>query len=551
MTPKNKTAVIYLYCDRHARSQQNFENFAATGLVNNVDFFVVGSEINLSKVNYKRSSFKEIYVDDGEHEHQKFSRVYRDHVKNSDYQSVVVVSSGMSGPYSMPDGDQNWVKRFTEQLTRETHLVGSSIVMMPSDHPLTKLQNENKVVIGVVPYVPTSAFALSREALDFLETECFFDQEIPPCELSLQLLYEMRMSELLLENGWNITCLLSKYSDINFRSVKKDPNPTSWYGDPRRANSYFGGNIDKQESVFIETSVFETGCSTSNFERPENIKLFGIFYDEKSRSAITSDFIPLDNSKGPKYLYESYPILRQLERTPPENDTWLGFFSPKFSEKTGITANDIYGEVECADKDVSVVLFSSHWKQVALWPNIWLQGETFHPGLGDITRKLIELAGYNIDITKTYSTLSDGVFSNYLVAKNEFWVEWRRLVSIYYQLITQNDRLLKHATAYHGNATPIHTFVIERVASLIILELGLKTKFSQSLYNRNPNSTPIDASLDGFEAIKMNRCKTKFNETSKEAYRSIYSFHLRKINERNKRDLAKRMLLNQAANRVA
>ena len=109
MTPKNKTAVIYLYCDKHARSQQNFENFAATGLINNVDFFVAGPEINLSKVNYKRSNFKEIYVDAGEHEYQKISRFYRDHVKTSNYQSIVVVSSGMSGPYSMPDGDQNWV----------------------------------------------------------------------------------------------------------------------------------------------------------------------------------------------------------------------------------------------------------------------------------------------------------------------------------------------------------------------------------------------------------------------------------------------------------
>lgn len=551
MSPKNKTAVVYLYCDRHSRSQQNFENFVATGLIHNVDFFVAGSKTNLSTANYKRSNFKEIYVDDGEHEHQKISRFYRDHVKKSDYQSVVVVSSTMSGPYSVQDSAQNWVQRFTDRLTRETHLVGSSIVIMPSDHPLTTLQNENNAAVGMATYVPTSAFALSREALDFLETKCFFDQEIPSCELSLQLFYEMRMSNLLLKNGWNVSCLLSKYSDIDFRSVKKDPNPTSWYGDPRRENSYFGGNISKQESVFIETPVFETGCSTSNSERPDNIKLFGIFYDEKSRSAITNDFIPLDNSEGPKYLYESYPILRQLERTPPEKDTWLGFFSPKFSEKTGITPNDIYSEVECADKDVSVVLFSSHWKQVALWPNIWLQGETFHPGLGNITRKLIELAGYNIDITKAYSTLNDGVFSNYLVAKNEFWVEWRRLVSIYYQLITQNDGLLQQSTAYHGNATPIHTFVIERVASLIILELGLKTKFSPSLYSRNPDSTPIDASIDGFEAIKMNRYKTKFNETGEEAYRSLYAFHLRKINERNKRDLAKRMLLNRAASRIA
>ena len=65
-------------------------------------------------------------------------------------------------------------------------------------------------------------------------------------------------------------------------------------------------------------------------------------------------------------------------------------FSPKFSDKTGITPNDIFGEVQRADNDVSVVLFSSHWKQVSVWPNVWIQGETFHPGLLAMTNKIIE-----------------------------------------------------------------------------------------------------------------------------------------------------------------
>ena len=148
---------------------------------------------------------------------------------------------------------------------------------------------------------------------------------------------------------------------------------------------------------------------------------------------------------------------------------------------------------------------------------------------------------------KTYSTLNDGVFSNYLVAKNEFWLEWSRLVSIYYELITNNDRLFTISTPYQGNTVPIHTFVIERLASLIILELGLKTKFSQTLYARslNPNS------VDGSEAIRMNRYKSKFNETGDELYLSLYNYHIDKINKHNKRKLMKKLLLRQQASCVA
>ena len=186
---KNRTAVLYLYCDKHVRSQTNFENFASNGLVDNVDFFVAGSEDKLSRTNYGRSKFKKLYFNDGEHDHQKFSRFYHDQIKKSDYQNVVIVSSRMCGPHPSPDDVHNWVQRFTTQLTTDIHLVGSTIVVMPNDHPLTKLQNDIKNKKCVAPYVPASAFAISREGLDFLNKKSFFEQDIPDCELSLKLFF--------------------------------------------------------------------------------------------------------------------------------------------------------------------------------------------------------------------------------------------------------------------------------------------------------------------------------------------------------------------------
>ena len=547
MSAKHRTAVLCLYCDTHARSQTNFENFAANGLVDNVDFFVAGSEDKLSETNYGRSKFKELYFNDGEHDHQKFSRFYHDQIKKSDYQNVVVVSSRMCGPHPSPDDFHNWVQRFTTQLTTDIHLVGSTIVVMPEDHPLTKLQNDIKNKKCFAPYVPASAFAISREGLDFLNKKSFFEQDIPDCELSLKLFFEMRMSDLLLENSWNISSLLSKYSNVDFRTIKRDPNPTSWIGDPSIENCYFNSNIGTEESIFIETPDFAADCAKPVFNKYKNVELFGIFYDETSRAAIAGDFTPLDNSNGPALMYESYPILKQLEQSCPKNDDWLGFFSPKFSEKTLIKVNDIHNEIQHADKDVSVILLSSHWKTVASWPNIWLQGETYHPGLLQLTEKVVQMAGYKIDIRETFSTLSDGVFSNYLVAKKEFWMEWQRLTSIYYMLIAKDENLAQYSTPYQRKTVPIHTFVIERFASIIILELGLKTKFSQTLYNRTIDSF----SVDGFEAIRLNRYKSMFNETGHEAYKILFNHHVNIVNHYNKRRLMKSMLLKQETSHVA
>jgi hypothetical protein len=77
--------------------------------------------------------------------------------------------------------------------------------------------------------------------------------------------------------------------------------------------------------------------------------------------------------------------------------------------------------------------------------------------------------------------------------------------------------------------------------------LGLKTKFSQSLYNKSLDYN----SIDGSEAIKINQYKSKFNQTGDAAYIVMYNYHINKINERNKRELAKQMLLRKVASRVA
>ena len=82
MKSRNKTAVIYLYCDEHARSQQNFHDFANAQLISNVDYFFAGSKDKLSVIQSKGNEFTKIHFHDGENEHQKISKFYRDHVQN-------------------------------------------------------------------------------------------------------------------------------------------------------------------------------------------------------------------------------------------------------------------------------------------------------------------------------------------------------------------------------------------------------------------------------------------------------------------------------------
>ena len=60
------------------------------------------------------------------------------------------------------------------------------------------------------------------------------------------------MSQLILDNGWNFNCLLSKYRGIDYRLLERDINPTSRNGDPYWPGAYFGETIRPEEVVFFK-----------------------------------------------------------------------------------------------------------------------------------------------------------------------------------------------------------------------------------------------------------------------------------------------------------
>ena len=532
MKSLKKTAVLYSYLEKHAKSQENFAHFVSSGLVEGADYYLIGPKQKLAETEFNKSDFVKVIDDQEGLAHARVPRFYKEYFKDHDYENLIVISSNMLGPFSRPGSQDNWIYKFTHSLNGDTHLVGSNVIVLPTDHPLARLHNEQAVKMGVVPFISTSAFAITRQGLKLLASKCLFDQTISAREENL-LLREIRMSHIIYEKGWNISCLLSKYAEVDFRTIERDPNPTSCLGDPSIDDCYFGERVEQSECIFIKTPNFKNDISYQDCKNVHDVKLYGIFYNDETRSSIPENFIELDNTAGPAMLFESYPIFKKLDEIPFSQSTWLGFFSPRFEEKTKIRSQDIINEINLAEPDLSVILLSSHWKQVAYWPSVWRQGEAYHPGLAKLSQKVADLAGYKIDITKTYSSLKNGVFSNYLVAKADFWAEWKRLVSIYYDLIGQNPELLKFPTPYQGRQVPIHTFVIERFPTMIILELGLKSKFCENLYERSLSHT----SVDGSEAIKMDRYKRKFIETGDKSYEILYNYHVEKANERLKRNL--------------
>lgn len=97
-------------------------------------------------------------------------------------------------------------------------------------------------------------YALTQQSLRYLVQKGFYDIEKKLSKEGVICDYKIRLSQLLISNGWNIRCLLPEYNLIDYRRAHNDINPTSTQSDPSFAFSYFGRTVHPLETIFIKTN---------------------------------------------------------------------------------------------------------------------------------------------------------------------------------------------------------------------------------------------------------------------------------------------------------
>lgn len=241
-----------------------------------------------------------------------------------------------------------------------------------------------------------------------------------------------------------------------------------------------------------------------------SLMLFQIYYDEDTKAQVEPGFIGLDNTSGPSWAFEAHPICKFLSTNILKlENQWLGFFSPKFREKTNVRADDLKNAIQRHVANTDVFLISSFWEQAAGCLNVWQHGEFHHPGLLEISQNLADEAGYDIDLKKSITTFETAVFSNYIVAKADFWKEWLRVVGLYLEQLKFDKKLKASSTEYMGSTLPIHTFVIERIASMILLGGKFRSSYELDLYQKNSKWNPfLNSSI-----VEMNQSKRLYIQT--------------------------------------
>ena len=108
-------------------------------------------------------------------------------------------------------------------------------------------------------HVQSMFFVLKNDYLEYLNSINFFDEELinKINDFNYLIVFkEIGLSQIALNNGWNINCILEKYKYLDYRILNHDINPTSKNGDPYYNTAFFGENIKKEDIIFYKINRF-------------------------------------------------------------------------------------------------------------------------------------------------------------------------------------------------------------------------------------------------------------------------------------------------------
>lgn len=253
-------------------------------------------------------------------------------------------------------------------------------------------------------------------------------------------------------------------------------------------------------------------------------RIYQIYYSEATRGQLDPGFRPLDNLDNPRPDWREYwPIRKFLLDNPPEGDGFIGFFSPKFREKTGLGAAEVKAFIAQQPADTDVILFSPFFDQIAAYWSIFEHGMNHHPGIFQTFQLAADklLPGLKLENLPTDSR--NTVFSNYFVARPAFWREWLRNNEVLFAAAeTGKSALGKGLNAsvkYDKAELAAKVFMMERMATLM-----LATNPAWRVQVRDPLLSPIDPLFQDYrmQLVCMDALKIAFGARDCEEYRAVY-----------------------------
>lgn len=296
--------VIYSYFEKNERYRTNLIYFLKYGYLNqfNIDYtFVINGSHSVVFPN--KPNLRVI-----ERENRGFDfKGYHTGIINSrrKYDYYIFINSTVRGPFIPPYAQSQvaWYQPFIQLITPK-HVDPQSQPVVKLVGPTINIQSASdqlRIPIGTfAPHVQSFCFAMDDQCLDYLmnSTKLFTQQFDDKMEVIIN--QEIGMSTLVLQHGWNISCLVPEYQGIDYRqiinikikptdrdhngSISRDP---SLIDDVLWSHNSVGREIHPYEIIFMKTERDMT--SANDFIRTisdYNLNVNDMCYSKQSNASV-------------------------------------------------------------------------------------------------------------------------------------------------------------------------------------------------------------------------------------------------------------------------
>jgi hypothetical protein len=258
----SEVAIVYHYCETGDIAKENLEFFLRCGYDKKIDYIIIiagGSTVNLPVVD----NIRYIFVRNSQFDFGGIAYVLNNGILQVErYKYFIFVNSSVRGPFLprywgpfLPRYYRGtWAERFVRMIAGDVKLAGSTINILSSSSLFSDAFKQAYGFSEPFSHVQSMTFVMDQPTLRFLMQHGFFEREIGSTKDDAIVHYEILMSQLILKNGWNISCLLPEYQRIDYRKSHNDINPTSMQGDPCYRGAYFRRSLHPFETIFVKSN---------------------------------------------------------------------------------------------------------------------------------------------------------------------------------------------------------------------------------------------------------------------------------------------------------
>jgi hypothetical protein len=246
----NNILILYCYYEKNDIYKTNLELFLKFGLYDECDYLFIIND-NLSVKIPEQNNIKVMFRKNEDYDFGAYNHALTT-IDTNKYSYYFFINTSVRGPFVPIYTNLKWYQPFINLLKNDVKLVGTTINILNTN------SNESNTFYNITkftrPYthVQTQMFAMDKECLNFLISKKLFENNNYNNYVEFIAIKEILMSQLVLKNNWNISCIIPEYQNIDYRLLKNDINFSSVNGDPNFTNGCFGRTIHPYESIFIK-----------------------------------------------------------------------------------------------------------------------------------------------------------------------------------------------------------------------------------------------------------------------------------------------------------